>query len=246
MLNSFFKYASGRWSNTIVSSSDPLPVEIIGGGYDLSTLIVEDSLGTKFIRRELINTEGIVTIVYEDFDGLSAVPVAPITIASTVLPVGASTSAKQDELQGSQGTGSSYDPPTGGSGAFGWLSGTYKEIVSGIKLKFGGTDVSASNPLPVSGGNFTYTKDNTGTTPLTASWALVKTTTSETKALRMSAACDASSYDIEYTFVEAEASAPTDAHGQALLAGDDFVAGIPIGDIYARSASSQKLIVWSA
>ena len=138
MLNSFFKYASGRWSNAIVSSSDPLPVEIIGGGYDLSTLIVEDSLGTKFIRRELINTEGIVTIVYEDFDGLSAVPVAPITIASTVLPVGASTSAKQDELRGTQGTDSSYDPPTGGSGVFGWLSGTYKEIVSGIKLKIGG------------------------------------------------------------------------------------------------------------
>lgn len=62
---------------------------------------------------------------------------------------GAATEAKQDELQGVQGTGASYDPPTGGSGVFGWLSGIYKEIVSGIKLKLGGADVSSSNPLPV-------------------------------------------------------------------------------------------------
>lgn len=58
------------------------------------------------------------------------------------------SSAKQDELRGNQGTGASYDPPTGGSGSFGWLSGIYKEIVSGIKLKIDGSDVSANNPLP--------------------------------------------------------------------------------------------------
>ena len=29
----------------------------------------------------------------------------------------------------------------------------------------------------------------------------------------------------------------------ALLAGEDFLAGIPIGDIYARGATAQKLIV---
>lgn len=74
--------------------------------------------------------------------------------ASTVpLPSGVATSAKQDELQGAQGTGASYDPPTGGSGIFGWLSGIYKEIVSGIKLKIGGSDVSSSNPLPVQNAN---------------------------------------------------------------------------------------------
>jgi len=108
------------------------------------------------------------------------------------------------------------------------------------------TAVSSSNPLPVSVGNFTYTKDNTGTTPLRASWALVKTTTTATKALRMSCACNATIFDIEYTVVTAGASAPTDARGQALLAGEDFLAGIPVGDIYARSASFQTLIIWSA
>lgn len=111
--------------------------------------MVEDALNVTYIRRELIDESGTVTISYENFDGSSATPTAPIKIASVVLPVGASTSAKQDDLRGVQGTGSTYDPPTGGSGVFGWLSGTYKEIVSGIKLKLGGSDVSSSNPLPV-------------------------------------------------------------------------------------------------
>ena len=117
---------------------------------------------------------------------------------------------------------------------------------AGVNIFNGGTAVSSSNPLPVSGGNFAYTKDKTGTTPLTASWALVKTTTTATKALRMSCACNATIFDIEYTVVTAGASAPTDARGQALLAGEDFLAGIPVGDIYARSASFQTLIIWSA
>lgn len=59
------------------------------------------------------------------------------------------SSAKQDELRGTQGTGASYNPPTGGSGVFGWLSGIFKEIVSGIKLKIGGSDLSSSNPIPI-------------------------------------------------------------------------------------------------
>jgi len=132
-----------------VSSSNPLPVNIIGGGNDLSVLIIEDSTGAKYLRREVIDESDVITISYENFDGSAAIPIAPITVTSMVLPIGASTSAKQDELRGTQGTGSSYDPPTGGSGVFGWLSGTYKEIVSGIKLKLGGTAVSSSNPLPV-------------------------------------------------------------------------------------------------
>lgn len=131
-----------------LDESNPMPVEIVGGGNDLSVLIIEDSTGTKYIRREVIDEAGAATISYENFDGTPATPIAPITVASTVLPVGASTSAKQDELRGAQGTGASYNPPTGGSGVFGWLSGINKELVSGIKLKHDGSDVSASNPLP--------------------------------------------------------------------------------------------------
>lgn len=131
-----------------ISPSNPLPVNIIGGGNDLSVLIIEDSTGAKYLRREVIDESDVITISYENFDGSVATPIAPITVTSMVLPIGASTSAKQDELRGTQGTGSSYNPPTGGSGVFGWLSGTYKEIVSGIKLKLGGSDVSSINPLP--------------------------------------------------------------------------------------------------
>lgn len=129
----------------------------------------------------------------------------------------------------------------------GIVTGYLSQLVnSGIKLLVGGSAVSSTNPLPSSAGNFAYTKDNTGTTPLTASWVLVKTTTTATKSLRMSAACNATTYDIEYTVVTAGAAAPTDTRGQALLAGDDFLAGIPVGDIYARSATLQTLIIWSA
>ena len=129
----------------------------------------------------------------------------------------------------------------------GIVTGLLTQLVnSGIKLFNGSSSVSVSNPLPTTAGNFAYTKDNTGTTALTASWALVKTTTTATKALRMSAACNATTFDIEYTVVTAGAAAPTDTRGQALLAGEDFLAGIPVGDIYARSATLQTLIIWSA
>jgi len=89
----------------------------------------------------------------------------------------------------------------------------------------------------------TYTED--WNAALTSSYQKVATTTTATKSLRMSAACNASAYDIEYQVVASGATAPTTT-GQALLAGDDFAAGIPVGDIYARSATAQKLIVWRA
>ncbi len=129
----------------------------------------------------------------------------------------------------------------------GIVTGYLSQLVgNGIKLYNGAASVGANNPLPTTAGNFGYTKDNAGATALTASWALVKTTTISTKALRMSAACNATTYDIQYTVVTAGAAAPTDTRGQALLAGDDFLAGIPVGDIYARSATLQTLIIWSA
>ena len=80
---------------------------------------------------------------------------------------------------------------------------------------------------------------------LTSSYQKVTTTTTATRSLRMSAACNATAYDIEYQVVASGAAAPTTT-GQALLAGEDFLAGIPVGDIYARSATAQKLIVWRA
>lgn len=95
----------------------------------------------------------------------------------------------------------------------------------------------------IAGATLAYTEDFNAA--LTSTYQKVATTTAATKSLRMSCACNATAYDIEYQVVAAGGAAPTTT-GQALLAGEDFLAGIPIGDIYARSATAQKLIVWRA
>ena len=87
----------------------------------------------------------------------------------------------------------------------------------------------------------TYTE--TFNNSLTATYQKVATTSAATKSLRMSCASNATAYDIEYQVVVAGGAAPT-ANGMSLLAGEDFAVGIPIGDIYARSATNQRLIVW--
>ena len=124
-------------------------------------------------------------------------------------------------------------------------AGTYSVRVGGqdssgnkrtLLLKSGGE-------LPTYSPALTITENFNGA--LTASYQIVATTTAATKMLRMSAACNATAYDIEFQVVTAGGAAPSTT-GMALLAGDDFPLGIPIGDIYARSASLQKLIVWSA
>jgi hypothetical protein len=150
---------------------------------------------------------------------------------------------------GVDGTG--ITAPSGGSGVRGWLSGLYAAI--------GGTAAAVASDTGASTTNgflrwlrdrflfvaprLTYTED--WSAALTSSYQKVTTTTTATKSLRMSCACNATAYDIEYAVVTAGGAAPTTT-GQALLAGDDFLAGIPIGDIYARSATAQKLIVWRA
>lgn len=127
---------------------------------------------------------------------------------------------------------------SGISGATGW-----KAVLSGIDEPMSVASSSVPGPVIVAAATHPYTED--WNAALTSSYQKVATTTTATKSLRMSAACNATAYDIEYAVVAAGAAAPT-ANGQALLAGDDFLAGIPIGDIYARSATAQKLIVWRA
>lgn len=132
------------------------------------------------------------------------------------------------------------------------MSGYFKNVTGSI-VGGAGVPTSTDNPLPVkiisgsgpnaSGKALTFTE--TFNNALTVNYQKVCTTTAATQALRMSAACNAGAYDIEFQVVAAGAAAPSTT-GMALLAGDDFPLGIPIGDIYARSASLQRLIVWSA
>ena len=86
---------------------------------------------------------------------------------------------------------------------------------------------------PASGSPFT----------LTSSWTKVATTDSTTKVLRVGNIGTATIFDIEWVSVPAGATAPTDVNGEAILGGEDFLSGVPIGDIYLRSTSGQTAIV---
>jgi hypothetical protein len=78
---------------------------------------------------------------------------------------------------------------------------------------------------------------------LTASWAKVATTTGATRGLRIAPLADAAVFDIEWVAVAAGAAAPSDTYGEPVLGGEDFASGIPLGDIYLKSASGQKAVV---
>ena len=81
---------------------------------------------------------------------------------------------------------------------------------------------------------------------LTVAWQKVCTTTAATLGLRLGVPPNPSAYDIEWAAVAAVAAAPTSAIGEGVLAGEDFASGLPIGDIYCKSASGQQLIVMVA
>ena len=78
---------------------------------------------------------------------------------------------------------------------------------------------------------------------LTSSWVKVATTTTATRGLRIAPLASATAFDIEWTSVTAGASAPTDTNGEPVFGGEDFPNGIPVGDIYLKSASGQVAIV---
>lgn len=79
---------------TLTSINDPLPVQVIGGNFDVTTLLVEDANGYVFIRKEITEDEE-TTVIYQTLEGEPGTPVAPITILSVALPEGAATSALQ-------------------------------------------------------------------------------------------------------------------------------------------------------
>jgi hypothetical protein len=81
---------------------------------------------------------------------------------------------------------------------------------------------------------------------LTSGWQKVATNTAATKALILGAGGNASAYDIEWTVTAAGAGTPSDTKGNGIGLAENFAAGIPIGDIYARSASGQSLVVRQA
>lgn len=81
---------------------------------------------------------------------------------------------------------------------------------------------------------------------LTTNWQKVFTTTAATRSLRLGVPPIPSAYDIEWVSVPTGSAAPVGGIGEGVLAGEDFLAGIPLGDIYCKSATSQTLIVKAA
>ena len=72
---------------------------------------------------------------------------------------------------------------------------------------------------------------------LTSSWVKVVTTTAATKGLVVAPLAAAANFDIEWTSVTAGAAAPTDLYGVPVGYGDTFPDGLPIGDVYLKSAT---------
>ncbi len=89
----------------------------------------------------------------------------------------------------------------------------------------------------------TYTTASGSPFALTPAWQKVAATAAATRALRIAPIAGATTYDIEWVAVAAGASAPTDTYGEPVLGGEDFASGVPIGDIYLKSATGQTAIV---
>lgn len=88
-----------------------------------------------------------------------------------------------------------------------------------------------------------YTEVTGSPFTLTSSWAKVATTTGATSGLRIASIAGASTYDIEWCAVPAGATAPSLTYGEPIQGGEDFIGGLPIGDVYLKSASGQKATV---
>lgn len=78
---------------------------------------------------------------------------------------------------------------------------------------------------------------------LTSSWIKVATLLTSTRGLRIAPIASATTFDIEWVSVVSGAAIPTDSYGEPIFGGEDFAAGLPVGDLYLKSASGQVAIV---
>lgn len=104
----------------------------------------------------------------------------------------------------------------------------------------GGLHTPHHHPVPVP---LVFTQVAGSPFTLTSSWQKVCTTTKATRGLRISPLASATTFDIEWISVTAGASAPLDTYGEPIFGGEDFANGIPIGDVYLKSATGQVAIV---
>ena len=99
-----------------------------------------------------------------------------------------------------------------------------------------GRDIDGTAP-PI-----TFTAVQVAPIALTPTWQKIVNTTAATRGLRLAPLGDATAFDIEWCVYPAGSSAPADTRGEPIGFGEDFRAGMPIGDIWCRSATSQFLL----
>ena len=79
---------------------------------------------------------------------------------------------------------------------------------------------------------------------LTSAWQKVATVTSLTQGLRIGQPASDRVFDIEWTVQAAgTVSLPSDTLAECIQGGENFAEGLPIGDVYCRSASGRTAIV---
>jgi hypothetical protein len=120
---------SGTWNITNISGTVTLPTGAATSAIQ-SSVIGTKAAGTAAASSELTGcvyntslpapTNGQQVGTQCDSSGRQIV-----SVGTSALPTGAATAA----LQGAQGTGSTYNPPTGGSGEIGYLSGIYAAAI---------------------------------------------------------------------------------------------------------------------
>lgn len=140
-------------------------------------------------------------------------------------------------------TGSAYlrtGPPAGYSNA------SSDALLTSILAKIiaaPATETTLAAMLAKQKGPLTFTQTAGSPFTLTSSWTKVATTTAATKGLIVAPSVNASAFDIEWTSVTAGAAAPTDLYGVPVGYGETFADGLPIGDVYLKSATGMVATV---
>lgn len=145
--------------------------------------------------------------------------------------------ARKEDIETLAGAAGNTPPslPTNATGIIGWL----RLVVDGVAA----LATALAGSLKITRPPLTFSNVAGSPFTLTAAWAKVATTTANTKGLTIAPVYDATAYDIEWAVVTAGASAPVDTYGVPIQGGEDFAAGLPIGDIYLKSATGQKAVV---
>lgn len=118
----------------------------------------------------------------------------------------------------------------------GTLANAQFEILQKLCANSGGSS-SVASPL-------TYTVAAGSPITLSASWQKVATTTTATRALLISDVTG-TSYDIRWTVTTAGGTVPLDTRvGQNVGFQEAFAFGVPLGDVYLKSASGAQASVY--